>query len=377
MPDLKQFHLTSVNHRIADLAQRELVTLDEDQTVHLLAATSAAGRVLVPLSTCNRTELYSWGASGGDDLLTASGAPCVRLSGGDALRHLFAVAAGLESQVVGESEILGQVRRAWLRARNAGATDLSTNLIFSHAVSAGRRVRRETWLGTHVHSVIEAGVRRALAARPAGTRVLVVGAGEAARGALRQLADAAVPDVTIVCRRPAVAMPLVAQHAGWSVAPWSELAAECRRAGVIIAATAARAPVLLPEALGDHSCSILDLGLPRNVAPDVRQLGHVKVLDLDDLRAEGCAPRPDHFAGAWRIIDEELDRLASALRARARAPRLAELHQAGARIASEEAERVLRELDGLDAGEAALVRQLAERVARRVLFPASRVIREV
>jgi glutamyl-tRNA reductase len=103
----------------------------------------------------------------------------------------------------------------------------------------------------------------------------------------------------------------------------------------------------------------------------------VDVLDLDDLRAEGCVPRTDHFADAWGIIDLELERLVAVLRARARAPRLAALHQAGARIAREEAERVLRELDGLDDGEAALVRQLAERVARRVLFPASRVIREV
>ncbi|HET8762220.1 MAG TPA: NAD(P)-dependent oxidoreductase [Gemmatimonadales bacterium] len=377
MPDQNLFHVTSVNHRIANLAERECVTLDEDQAAQLLADASAAGRVLVPLSTCNRTELYSWGAPGGDEQLTASGAPCVRLSGDGALRHLFAVAAGLESQVVGESEILGQVRRAWLHARNAGATNLLVNLIFSHAISAGRRVRRETWLGAHAHSVIQAGVNRVLTGRHAGTRVVVVGAGEAARSALRQLAQAATPNVTIVCRRPAVALPLIEQHPAWSVAPWDELAAECQRADVIIAATAARAPVLLPELLGARACSILDLGLPRNVASGVRALAQVDVLDLDDLRADGCVPRPDHFTAAWRIIDEELDRLAAALRARSRAPRLAELHQAGVRIASEEAERVLRELDGLIAGEAALVRQLAERVAKRVLFPASRVIREV
>ncbi len=377
MPDLNLFHVISVNHRIANLAERERVTLDEDQAAHLLTEASAAGRSLVPLSTCNRTELYSWGAPDGDALFAASGVPCVHLWGGDAVRHLFAVAAGLESQVVGESEILGQVRRAWLRARNAGATNLFINLIFSHAVSAGRRVRRETWLGAHAHSVIEAGVRRVLAGRPAATRVLMVGAGEAARGALRQLAQAATPNVTIICRRPAVALPLIEQHPAWSVAPWSELADECRRADVIIAATAARTPVLHPGLFGKQACSVLDLGLPRNVAAGVRALDNVAVLDLDNLRAGGCEPRPDCFDDAWRIIDEELDRLAAALRARARAPRLAELHQTGARIASEEAERVLRDLEGLDAGEAALVRQLAERVARRVLFPASRVIREV
>lgn len=376
MPYQRLFHVASVNHRIANLGERERVTLDDSETARLLASAAAAGRVLVPLSTCNRIELYHWGAPGGDELLTASGAPCERLSGNDALRHLFAVAAGLESQVVGESEILGQVRRAWLRARSAGATNLSTNLIFSHAITAGRRVRRETWLGGHVHSVIQAGVQRVLAGRT-GMRVLVVGAGEAARGALRQLAESAVGDVTIVCRRPAIAAPLVAQHPGWSIAPWSELAAECGRACVIIAATAARTPVLLPGLFDGHACAVLDLGLPRNVAPAVRELGGVDVVDLDDLRGGGCVARPDTFTSAWRIIDLELERLDAVLRARARAPRLAELHQAGARIASEEAERALRELDGLDAEKAALVRQLAERVARRVLFPASRVIREV
>jgi glutamyl-tRNA reductase len=376
VPYQQLFHVASVNHRIANLAERDRVTLDESETARLLASAAAAGRVLIPLSTCNRTELYHWGAPGGDELLAASGAPCERLSGNDALRHLFAVAAGLESQVVGESEILGQVRRAWLRARSAGATNLFTNLIFSQAITAGRCVRRETWLGTHVDSVIQAGVRRVLAGR-AGAPALVVGAGEAARGALRQLGDAGVTDVTIVCRRPAIAAPLVAQHPGWSIAPWSALAAECGRAGIIIAATAARTPVLLPELLDGRECAVLDLGLPRNVAPAARELDGVDVVDLDDLRAEGCAARPDHFAHAWRIIDRELERLVATLRARARAPRLAELHQAGARIASEEAERALRELDGLDADKAALVRQLAERVARRVLFPASRVIREV
>lgn len=376
MPDQNQFYVASVNHRIASLAEREQLALDDDGVARMLAGAALAGQVLVPLSTCNRTELYHWGAPHADEFLTASGAPCVRLSDRDALRHLFAVAAGLDSQVVGESEILGQVRRAWLRARSAGATNLPTNLIFSRAISAGRRVRRETWLGGHVHSVIQAGVRRMLANR-GGERVLVVGAGEAARGALRQLADSAVARVTIVCRRPAVAAPLIAHRAGWSLAPWSALEAECRQADIIIAATAARSPVILPGLLDGHGCAVLDLGLPRNVAPAVRALGQVDVVDLDDLRAEGCVARPDHFAGAWRIIEEELDRLASLLRARARAPRLAALHRTGARIASEEAERVLRELDGLDDGEAALVRQLAERVARRVLFPASRAIREV
>lgn len=376
MPYQNLFHVASVNHRIANVAERERVALDESEIAVLLASAAAAGRALVPLSTCNRTELYHWGAPGGDELLTASGAPCERLSGTDALRHLFAVAAGLESQVVGESEILGQVRRAWLRARNAGATNLSINLIFSHAISAGRRVRHETWLGAHVQSVIQAGVRRMLAGRT-DRRVLVIGAGDAARGTLRQLAEDAVASVTIICRRPAVAAPLIAHHPGWTIAPWSDLGAECHRAEVIIAATAARSPVLSPELLHGHSCAVLDLGLPRNVAPSVRELGHIEVTDLDDLRAEGCVARPDHFADAWRIIELEIGRLTADLRARARAPRLAALHQAGARIASEEAERVLRELEGLDAEDAALVRQLAERVARRVLFPASRVIREV
>ncbi len=355
---------------------REDFVLHDDDQASLLARAAAQGRVLVPISTCNRIEWYHWGTAESPDTPVSTRAPVARLTGRAAVRHLFAVSAGLESQLVGESEILGQVRRAWTRARNAGATNLPVNLIFSQALSAGRRLRRDTWVGRHARSVTQAGVRRVLQGRKE-PRVLVLGAGEAVRSTLRELSAMKLRDVAIVCRRPEMALPLVADRASWSLAPWSRLAEECRRADIIIAATAARQPVIGPTLLDGRRCTLLDLGVPRNVDPAVRHLAGVELLDLDDLRLEGCEPRAELLQQAWQILDAELDHLGDLLKARSRAPRLAALHQEGARIASEEAERVLRELDQLDPSGEALVRQLAERVAKRVLFPASRLIREV
>ncbi len=370
------FHAATISYRTAALELRERLALDDATIAQIVARAAGDGRVLIPLSTCNRIECYQWEPPAPALWPWPDDAPVEYLDGRAAVRHLFAVAAGLQSQLVGETEILGQVRRAWLRARNAGASNLSVNLIFTHAITAGRRVRRETWLGSHAHSVMDAGVRQVVDGRAPG-HVLVLGAGAAARGVLRALDARSVTRVTVICRRPEVAMPLTEHHDGWSVLPWTALQPECRRADLIIAATAAHQPVLTPALLGARPCTVLDLGVPRNVDARVRGMEGIRLVDLDDLRAEGCVSRAELFDDAWRIIDDELDRLAELLKARARAPQLTALHQAGARIAAEEAERTLQELGGLDAPDQALVRQLAERVARRVLFPASKAIRDV
>lgn len=375
MLDQSPFHVTTIHHRNAPLTVRESVALDTMAIGAMLASASAEGRAVVPLSTCNRTECYAWGedvAADGASLRSAGGE---HLSGRHAARHLFAVAAGLESQLVGETEILGQVRLAWLRARAAGATNESVNLIFSHALAAGRLVRRDTWLGRHPLSVMAAGMRRLLAdGRP--ERLVLLGAGQVAHGVAHELATHGISSVTIVCRRPGAAAPLVEGKAGWQIAGWPDLAATVAGADVVIAATAARTPVLLPSHAGGALRAVLDLGMPRNVDPAVGAIAGVHLISLEDLRPPACAEGSPQLADAWHIVEAELDRLDEALTARARAPRLAALHREGARIAEEEAVRAISELDGLDESSRARIRQLADRVARRVLYPASRAIRE-
>jgi glutamyl-tRNA reductase len=156
-------------------------------------------------------------------------------------------------------------------------------------------------------------------------------------------------------------------------------------ADVVFVGTAASVPVLaaarLAEAVGNsgRQVAVFDLSVPRNVAPASRDIPGVKLFDLDDLQELRCpvegfsSPTIDH---ARRMLDQELERLDASLRARAAAPRLAELHRIAARLAMEEAELALAQLGPLSERERQVVKEMAERLVRRVLYPVSRSVRE-
>jgi glutamyl-tRNA reductase len=156
-------------------------------------------------------------------------------------------------------------------------------------------------------------------------------------------------------------------------------------ADVIFVGTAASAPVLgagrLAEAVGDsgRKVAVFDLSVPRNVDPAARDVSGIKLFDLDDLQQLRCpvegfsSPTIDH---ARRLLEQELERLDAALRARAAAPRLAELHRIATRLAEEEADAALAQLGPLSERERQVVREMAERLVRRVLYPVSRTVRE-
>jgi glutamyl-tRNA reductase len=300
------------------------------------------------------------------------------------VRHLFDVTAGLDSQVLGEAEVLGQVRRAYDAARSAGTTNRMIDTILSAALVAGRRVRRETKLGRHPASVGSAAVDVASSAVALGpARVLIVGAGEVAEGVLRALRGRTAR-TAVVTRRLDRAASLAASF-GVVAAEWDALDAALAAADVVFVGTAASVPVLgadrLAEAVG-HSgrqVAVFDLSVPRNVDPAARDIPGVKLFDLDDLQQLRCpvegfsSPTIDH---ARRVLEEELERLNSGLRARAAAPRLAELHRMAVRLAEEEAETALARLGLLSEPERRVVREMAERLVRRVLYPVSRTVRE-
>ena len=363
------------------------------ETAAWLEEQRLARRSAAFLSTCNRLEIY-W--SGADDLEPwfrgfARGRgvdPHLvldRHDGRAAIHHLFSVAAGLDSQVLGETEILGQVRRAHQAAFAAGTLNPELDATLCGAISAGRRVRRETALGKHPASVSSAAVDVALehGASRRSKRALVLGAGEVADGVLSALRERGVTDVTLVNRRTDRASTLASK---WAVParPWEELAALLRESDFFFVTTGAKHPVVRAEelatALGSRSETliVLDLAVPRNVEPSARDLGGVTLFNLDDLQELRCpAAGPSiAVAEAERILTEELSRLESNLQARGAAPRLAELHRLGAELAREESERALASLDRLSDVERQVVRDMAERLVRRVLYPVSRTIRE-
>jgi glutamyl-tRNA reductase len=392
------FHLVGVSHHTAGVSLRERLSLTPDETTCWLDRERAAGRTLVVLSTCNRFEAYWWGTGAQDAGLRAmAGArgialepPAVyRSDGVRAVRHLFRVAAGLDSQVLGEVEILEQVRRAHERARTAGTTNWPLDVAFTAAVAAGRRARRETLLGRHPASVSSAAVEQAKLCSEgslADRTVLVLGAGKAAAGVLRALGSEVVGSVVLLNRNAERTETLTIDRTRVSVAEWSELPRVLAGADVVFAATAAPLPVIPAAALeaamarrDGRPLVVLDLAVPRNVEPAARDVPGVRLFDLDDLRLQHCPASmvaPPELEDAERIVRAELARFRRALRCRTVAPHLAELHRLGALLAREEAGRALDELDSLGEREREVVRRMADRLARRLLYPASRIIRK-
>jgi glutamyl-tRNA reductase len=396
VPHHLPFHVVGVSHHTAAVGVRERFALTPDELAGVLAQAREAGRSALLLVTCNRCELY-W--SGEHDYeswfrelaqgrgVTLNGA-LVRLDGADAVAHLFTVAAGLDSQILGETEILGQVRRAYDAARAAGTTTRDMDVIFSAALATGRRVRHETMLGRHPASVSSAAVSLAAESLPGGFArrlAVVLGAGEAAEGVLRSLHLSGAANVALVNRSPQRATTLAA---AWGAVPhgWDRLPELAAAADFLFVATAAARPVVsaaeLASAMATRAgrpLTAIDLSVPRNVEPEARALPGLTLLDLDDLQRL-CCPAAGTASAALREaetrVSEEIARLELTLRGRAAAPRLAELHRHGAQVAEQEAAWALAQLGDLSEGEQRVVREMAERLVRRVLYPVSRSLRE-
>jgi glutamyl-tRNA reductase len=387
---LHAFHVIGVSHRTAPVSVREQLVLTPGETAVWLERRRAPGRGAAILSTCNRFEIY-W--SGDDDPEpwfqqfarergVELGAALTRLDGASCARHLFRVAAGLDSQILGETEILDQVRRA----HRAAQTSPELNAMFEAAITAGRRIRQETSLGRHPASVSSAAVDVALTAL-ADSRspaVMILGAGEVATGVLRALVERDTRRVTLVNHHPERAAKVAAEW-GVECRPWPELNSLLAATDLLFVTTGAKHPLVgvrdLASAASGRASDlvVLDLAVPRNVETAVRDLPGVRLFDLDDLERLRCPAAGQTsiaVAGAEHIIEDELARLTASLRGRAAAPGLAELHRFGQQIALEEASRALAGLHQLSDVERQVVRDMAERVVRRVLYPASRAVRE-
>jgi len=298
-----------------------------------MPSTSAAA----VLSTCNRTEVYAL-SSAPDPIEPLRGALAARgrlgpetvaaagfhHTGPDALRHLFRVAAGLDSMVVGEPEIQHQVRRAATVAAEEGMLGDGLDAVFRAALAAGRRVRRETGVGrgaVSTASVFVALARQALG-EIAGRRALVVGAGAMASSAARALARNGAGEI-VVANRTAQAAHRLAQDVGGSGVGLGGLEGELARADLVVSCTSAPAPVLRRadvvraiRAREGRPLVCVDLALPRDVEPAVASLEGVVLLDIDDLRVAAEANRAGRAVEARRAETIVADEVARCLRPR-------------------------------------------------------------
>lgn len=378
MPDAASLQLVGISHHHADLAAR---TLAATALERLAAEARRLGVPHLHLATCNRVELYWLGALPLDPVRPATASGTLRhVDGMAALRHLIAVASGRESMILGEGEILGQVRHAWAQALDQEASGAPLDALVRRALAAARRIRKAAPLAGHARSVADAAIaaaRRRAVVPP--RRFLVLGAGEAAAGAVRAILTGdprAV--VTVIARRQERAAALAASH-GQRWRGWERLADAVARNEVIVAATGARTPVLTPaDCAGTAPRVFVDLGAPRNIDPAVAALPGATLLDLDGLREAMCPmtqlAAETRLAEVDALIDAEAVAIGRAAE-RGLAPVLRRLHAEGERLAAHEAEMLIAELGATDPAEQERIRAAVRRTVRRALFPVGRALR--
>ena len=354
-----------VNHRTSPVELLEKVMIPESsmpKALHSLIVRDDI-REAVVLSTCNRTEVYAvaerfHGAYSDirDFLCESSGLPLDEITphlysqhDDDAIVHLFEVAAGIESAVLGETEIVGQVRGAWETAMSEGSARNTLNLLFRYALEVGKRARTETAISRSTASVSHAAVEMArdILGTLDGRRVLVVGAGEMGEGVATALARGGAGSVTVV-NRTASRGEALAEKVGASVAPFEQLESQLAIADVVVACTGAGGTVIdaamLRRARGadDSSLLIVDIALPRDVDADVASLESVTLRDLDDLSQwarRGIESREAEVTQVRSIVTEELDRFALDQAQRQAAPLVAQLREVVEQIRATEMER--------------------------------------
>jgi glutamyl-tRNA reductase len=299
--------LIGCNHRTAPVELRERVAFTQEQALHAAGELRRQGILeeAVVLSTCNRSELYGVADAVSNpitetlqDFLTSYhgisraeiDGRIYRWTGTDALRHLFRVAAGLDSMLLGEAEILGQLRSAYGLALENGSTGPLLNRAFQGALEVGKRVRSETEVGARPMSVALAGVKLAerVFGNLKGRAALVVGAGAVAEQVVEHLRNRGIGSLRVVNRSFDRAAELAASMGGEAVA-WESLGSVLATPDIIVTSVG-NGPVLSREMLehalaarGGRPIFVVDLGIPRNVAPDAAGLYNLYLYNIDDL----------------------------------------------------------------------------------------------
>ncbi len=240
----------------------------------------------------------------------------------EAVRHLFRVAAGLDSMLLGEAEILGQVREAYRFAHERGATGPVLNRLFQGALEVGKRVRTETELGTRPMSVASAGVKLAerIFGKLNGHKALVLGAGTISEQVVAHLRDRGVAQLHVMNRSRDRAADLAKLYDG-TVTEWGEWDTALRAPDVVVSSVNAEEPVLRRDiveramiARGNRALFLMDLGVPRNIAPDVAELYNVYVYNTDDLSEivqQNRSARESEIPKAQGIVDEHVAKFLS------------------------------------------------------------------
>lgn len=331
--------LVGLNFRTAPVEVREKVSFSHEQALRASEELRSSGILeeTLVLSTCNRSEVYGVHPNGRRESATAlSGYLCkfhqlkpdllnpslYHHYDDDVVRHLFRVSAGLESMLLGEAEILGQVRDAYLRAHDSHVTGPVLNRLFQAALEIGKRVRAETELGTRPMGVASAGMK--LAERIFGKlndrTALVLGAGTISEQVVSQLRDRNIGRLLVTNRSREKAEEFAGEYNG-NVIEWGEWDTALKLPDVIVSAVGVQEPLLTKRliekamaARGNKALFLMDLGLPRNIAPAVGDLYNTYLYTMDDLTEivdQNRKARQSEVPKAEALVEEHVGKFIS------------------------------------------------------------------
>jgi len=386
--------VVGLNHRTVPLDLLERMAVPASRLPKALADLTSREHIneAVVLSTCNRIEVYVLAEKfhgAYQDIRNffaevSHVAPeefsdhLTSLYDGDAARHLFSVASGLDSAVLGEHEILGQVRKSWETASTEGAVGPVLNTLFRHSLEVGKRVRTETAISRNITSVSQAAVAMATERLGGlgGRQVLIVGAGEMGEGLARALHGGGVAGIRVANRTWDRAVE-VAGRLGGEPVRLDDLPHQLAEVDVLLTSTGASAAILehgdLASVVGERhgrELLVVDIAVPRDVDPTAGEIEGVTLLDMDDLREfadVGIRERQREVTAVHAILDVELDRYVDESTARSVAPLVASLRARGDLVRSGELQRLVARLGDLDDRQRDAVEALAAGIVGKLL----------
>ena len=384
---MSEVFLVGLSHHSAPIAVREQVALSGEALKAALAELRRRGGVqeAMVISTCNRVEVYVVAESVDParrfflDRAPAADGHLYERHGSDAVRHLFRVAASLDSMVLGEQQILGQVKEAYGVASAAASAGPFISRLCNRAFATAKRVRTETDIGRGASSVSQVAVE--LVAKIFGDlknrAILLVGAGKMGALSAKALASLGADRVLVSNRSPERGLQL-AEQVGGVARPWVDLPSLLVEADVVIVSTGAPSYVVTSElvhvamkARRRRSICLIDLAVPRNVDPRCADLGEVYAYDMDDLQKVVQATKDARAGEALRaeaIVEAEVMAFAQERETRAALPVLAALRRRAEEIALAEAERTLAQVGGkLDDKGKKSVEAMARAIVNKLL----------
>ena len=386
--------LVGTSHHSAPVDLRERVDFSRRGVPEALTVLDEIHGIteVVVLSTCNRSEIYvmcedpshqrdalSSFMSAYHDVPESELAPHLysRLDA-DAVRHLFRVAAGLDALVVGEPQILGQVKDAFTTASQRGCTGTLLNRLFQWSFSVGKRVRSETGLGEGAVSVSFAAISLAkkIFGDLTGARALLIGAGEMAELTATHLRTHGVGRINVASRTPAHAAALAATVQGEAV-PWADITTQLTSADIVVTATGSSAPIVTRTHVDaamrprrDRPLFIIDIGLPRDVDPSSGEIEQVFLYNIDDLKTivrENLTRRQSKVDRAESIVDEDVEQFMVWLGSRAAIPTLVALRRRFETIRQSELDRLKPKLASLPPAAQGRVEEITRLLVEKLL----------